>query len=432
MRRLTPLLSLVLPVAVVLAATLTTSLFLSETRANWNETLTIAGTVQTGNFSIDDLTCEKLGQEDRGLTWSKVPGADGYNIFHDGPFGDGDFELLDEVAAPATSHDGLRVSYFRHRWYVSTVYESSEGSSSDTIKARCRPAVTFPGPEVEGDNHHSQRTVEVTWKPAQDAVLYGVFRADESGGDYKLLSTTPGTTYTDTSVADGITYYYVVVALDREGNESDPSEEVAVPDTTPPSAPSDTPLPTEAQPDVLEPTPVPTVRQPDAPTPTATPTPEPCPAEGCQPAVSIGRVTIAAPGEGSVDLEALHIDAPGLGLWTIDILYDPAMVTPVACSSEHVGTCNPDFAVDTVRIIGWSGGLEGDNTLASLTFACKSEGVSALTLSLELFVDANLGEQQDIDADKASGSITCIATEAPASMLAAIQEIPRPAAPLAG
>jgi fibronectin type 3 domain-containing protein len=36
--------------------------------------------------------------------------------------------------------------------------------------------------------------------------------------------------YADTAVGDGMTYYYVVVAVDGAGNESDPSAEVAVAD----------------------------------------------------------------------------------------------------------------------------------------------------------------------------------------------------------
>lgn len=64
-----------------------------------------------------------------------------------------------------------------------------------------------------------------------------VLRATQSGGPYDILATTTEITYTDISVGEGITYYYLVVALDAAGNESDPSQEVAVPDMLPTPTP---------------------------------------------------------------------------------------------------------------------------------------------------------------------------------------------------
>ena len=130
-------------------------------------------------------------------------------------------------------------------------------------------------------------------------------------------------------------------------------------------------------------------------------------------AVSIGRATVSAEGQGSVTLEALNIAAPGLGAWTIDIIYNPGVVTPLACSPHPSSFCNPSFAADTVRVIGASGnGLAGDTTLATITFRCESEGVSALTLSVRVLADATPGDLQDISANTENGNIACIAASA--------------------
>jgi hypothetical protein len=206
------------------------------------------------------LDCVSTGLFSRQLQWQPSPLADGYRIYHDGPFWDDHFELLDQVAAPATTYDKVRLSFFRHRWYVTTASGSWESDPSNVIEVYCRPALFFPGPcGLDGENEHSQRVVTLSWEPAAGAALYGVFRAEQSGGPYEMVGTAESTTYEDGAVAEGVTYYYVVVAVDAEGNESDPSSEIAVPDIAPAPSPTPTAMPTSE--------------------PTATETPEPAPTE---------------------------------------------------------------------------------------------------------------------------------------------------------
>ncbi|RME37092.1 MAG: hypothetical protein D6793_04745, partial [Thermoflexia bacterium] len=69
--------------------------------------------------------------------------------------------------------------------------------------------------------------VVLTWSPVTDAVAYTVYRSLLSGGGYTAIATVSTAAYTDTAVANGTTYYYVVTALDGAGNESRPSGEVA-------------------------------------------------------------------------------------------------------------------------------------------------------------------------------------------------------------
>lgn len=134
------------------------------------------------------------------------------------------------------------------------------------------------------------------------------------------------------------------------------------------------------------------------------------PVEGA--AISIGSATVALGDQGSVDLEALDMPEPGLGAWTIDVTYDPDVVTAVACigGSGALNACNPDFEEmgDTVRVTGVDAdGLEGDATLATITFECEDEGYSSLELDVQVLVDATVGEPKFIEVDTKDGSITC-------------------------
>jgi len=257
-----------------------TSLILLSALSSSAATLTVdGGVLQVFTYPVNlrseppsDLTCRILGWFQAELRWSPADSpADGYRIYHKGlwPPG-GDFRLLAQIPdASVTSYDELMPSLLRHRYYMTSYLSSWESEPSETINVHCKPRVPhFPGPcGLEGENHHSQRSVELTWDAIAGAVSYGVLRSATSGGPYELLATTDVPAYTDTAVADGVTYYYVVVAVDAAGNESDPSVVVAVADV----APTPTPAPTST----WTPTATPTLEPTTTAEPTATPTPTP-------------------------------------------------------------------------------------------------------------------------------------------------------------
>jgi hypothetical protein len=62
-----------------------------------------------------------------------------------------------------------------------------------------------------------------------DPTLYGyeVRRSSVAGGPYTTIATVTGVEYTDTSITQGATYYYVVRAVDTSFNRSANSAEVA-------------------------------------------------------------------------------------------------------------------------------------------------------------------------------------------------------------
>ena len=71
----------------------------------------------------------------------------------------------------------------------------------------------------------SQRhSVDLSWNAStsQDVIGYNVYRGTQSGGPYTQINPVldASTVYTDTSVADGTTYYYVTTAVDSDNQES--------------------------------------------------------------------------------------------------------------------------------------------------------------------------------------------------------------------
>jgi hypothetical protein len=129
-------------------------------------------------------------------------------------------------------------------------------------------------------------------------------------------------------------------------------------------------------------------------------------------AIQIGSATVENGQEAVVGLQALGMPEPGLGAWTVDIAYDPSVLSVVECDEDSGSVCNPNYAGtgDTIRVAGAVGaGRTGDVILASVTFACDQEGASALILTVGVLTDATPGVPRPIDAATENGVIACVA-----------------------
>jgi len=71
--------------------------------------------------------------------------------------------------------------------------------------------------------------VSLSWSASTGATLYYVKRATTSGGPYTQISSPTATTYTDTGLTNGTTYFYVVSAYNSAGESSNSSQASATP-----------------------------------------------------------------------------------------------------------------------------------------------------------------------------------------------------------
>lgn len=135
---------------------------------------------------------------------------------------------------------------------------------------------------------------------------------------------------------------------------------------------------------------------------------------GSSPAIAVDSATIMAGETSTVDVNALNMAAPGLGAWSLNVVYDPSVLEQQGCTAANGSVCNPTFASDTIRISGaTAAGLPGDSVLASIAFRCTEVGSSALTITVDTLADGTPGDPQDIDASVINGSVTCIVPSTP-------------------
>ncbi|WP_281883148.1 fibronectin type III domain-containing protein [Paenibacillus sp. YYML68] len=75
-----------------------------------------------------------------------------------------------------------------------------------------------------------QQKVDLAWTESPNALAYNVKRSTTAGGPYTVIaSNVTGTTYSDTAVSNGTTYYYVVSAVNADGESGNSNEAEAAP-----------------------------------------------------------------------------------------------------------------------------------------------------------------------------------------------------------
>jgi hypothetical protein len=129
------------------------------------------------------------------------------------------------------------------------------------------------------------------------------------------------------------------------------------------------------------------------------------------PAITVDSLNAPVGGVAKVEVAIEDVGPPGIGAWTVDVHFDPEIVSGVACRSQQGGgICNAQYAAGIARIVGTNiYGLEGDAVLASLALACKAEGVTALELTHSVFVDATPGDPTDVEPKIVNATATCTA-----------------------
>ena len=127
--------------------------------------------------------------------------------------------------------------------------------------------------------------------------------------------------------------------------------------------------------------------------------------------VTIDSVTLPVGSTGSVEVRALNLPEPGLGYWTIDVSFDPSIVSIVACRESMANSvCNPAFPEDRVRFTGAAAvGFIGEVGLGVIDLRCIEVGSSPLTIMAAVFADATTGDPHPMDYTTEEGKVSCTA-----------------------
>ena len=156
------------------------------------------------------------------VSWEKVDGAVEYEIYR-ADSKTGTYKLVKTTTSRSftnTSATAGKTYYYK----VKAIAEKSAGNSVDSeVKSR---TCDLARPEDTLKNVASSGKIKVSWEKVDGAVEYEVYRATSKSGEYKLVKTTTGTSYTNTATTAGKTYYYKVKAIAEKSSADSACSEI--------------------------------------------------------------------------------------------------------------------------------------------------------------------------------------------------------------
>lgn len=158
------------------------------------------------------------------LSWNPVPDAASYTVLRSAVGGSGYAVVASGLAAAAYADTGLPNGVACH--YVVTAANLA-GTSAWSHQASATPRAPAPSGllAAAGDGR-----VDLSWNAVPGAAGYALFRSTTAGTGRQIIATNlASTAYADTGVVNGITYYYVVSALDAAGPGPASNESSATP-----------------------------------------------------------------------------------------------------------------------------------------------------------------------------------------------------------
>lgn len=170
------------------------------------------GNVNTGSQSTQSITVTNTGNAN--VTISQIVES-------------GTGFALNGASIPVTLTPGQNLSFSVN--FTPSAVGNDSGTVTVTSNATASPTtITLAGAGVTAAPH----SVALNWNASSSTVSgYNVYRSTTRGTGYNKINTAlvAALTYSDTTVVNGTTYYYVTTAVDSSGNESTYSNEAAAP-----------------------------------------------------------------------------------------------------------------------------------------------------------------------------------------------------------
>jgi flagellar hook assembly protein FlgD/fibronectin type 3 domain-containing protein len=175
----------------------------------------------TASVNGSDVTLQWTGGSDADLA--------GYNLYRND--GDGAWKKINTSPIPGTNFLDALVPNGSHAYRV-TAQDATGNEGDPSNEAVAVVNVSAPPAPIQlvVEVRPEGGSLDISWgsgDPTKPIAGYRLFRGLTGGGPYAQLNQAliTATTYRDAGLTNGVTYYYVVKAVDPANNESNPSNE---------------------------------------------------------------------------------------------------------------------------------------------------------------------------------------------------------------
>jgi fibronectin type 3 domain-containing protein len=161
------------------------------------------------------------------LNWNASSGASSYNVKRSTTSGGPYTTIATSVTSTSFTNTGLTngTTYF---FVVSAV--NSAGESGNSNQASATPQLSLPPAPTNLLATAGNAQVSLTWNASSGASSYNVKRSTTSGGPYTTIATSvTSTSFTNTGLTNGTTYFFVVSAVNSAGESGNSNQASATP-----------------------------------------------------------------------------------------------------------------------------------------------------------------------------------------------------------
>ncbi len=161
------------------------------------------------------------------MNWNTSSGATTYNLKRSTTSG---AEITIASPSSATYADSGLTNGTKYFYEVSAVNSTGESANSNEVTATPAAPQTAPPTPANLQATGGNAQVSLTWSASTGATSYNVKRSITSGGPFTTTLASPtATNYVDTSVTNGIAYFYVVSAVNSAGESANSTQTTATP-----------------------------------------------------------------------------------------------------------------------------------------------------------------------------------------------------------
>ena len=161
------------------------------------------------------------------LSWNASTGATSYKVKSSTTNGGPYTVIATNITTTGYTNTGL-INGTTYYYVVSAVNGSGESVNSSQVSATPASGSPPPAPTGLAATNGNARVI-LGWKASTNATSYNVKSSTTNGGPYTTITNVTTTGYTNTGLANGTNYYYVVSALNGGGESANSSQVSATP-----------------------------------------------------------------------------------------------------------------------------------------------------------------------------------------------------------